>query len=620
MKTQSALINPVKLPDDLNEAERHFVKCIAMGKPCIFGTTRPKPDNKSAPVIRAGVIGFFVWGGSEENPILGNRIYLEGAQVRGVLNLDYRLSPYMLVMAHCHFNGEIKMAHSGFRYLNLSGSHLTSGLTGTGIQITSDLVMADGFSSDRAVVLLDANIGGGIFCHRGAFTQDERDAALIADRAKVGGNVSLVDDFSAKGCVRFLGANIGGYFACDNGKFFKSKEGWALAADGIKIENELFMGNGFWAEGLVRFPGARINGGVDGSKGEFGGMVSFEGAKIGGDLSFEGSVFRNNNGLALSADTTKIGGNVHLHGKFFSAGEVRFLSADIGGSLSCLGGTFQQGFTAGGAKIKDRVIWRETKGAGIVNFADASAEIFSDDECRKAFDFILRGFVYSQFHDPADVKSRIAWLARRPATVPFSPQPFEQAANALFAAGQDIDAREILLEKEKQLTKHGDMSVALRFWRRLWDLFAGYGYRLRKTLAWAAMFVVWGMVIFKYADHSCRIFPHQPLVTVQDKYAKEKVEHCAVERLPTRVVEENFPEYPEFNALAYSLDVFIPFFALHQESHWYPQVQKGDGFWLFYFLRFWFWLEVIAGWLLTSLAVLSITGLLRPRQSSGDKE
>ena len=109
-------------------------------------------------------------------------------------------------------------------------------------------------------------------------------------------------------------------------------------------------------------------------------------------------------------------------------------------------------------------------------------------------------------------------------------------------------------------------------------------------------------------------------MTVQGKYAKEKVQHCAVERLPTRVVEENFPEYPEFNALAYSLDVFIPFFALHQESHWYPQVQKGDGFLMFYFLRFWFWLEVAAGWLLTSLAVLSITGLLRPRQSSGDKE
>ena len=620
MKTQSALINPVKLPDDLNEAERHFVKCMAMGKPCIFGTTRPKPDNKSAPVIRAGVIGFFVWGGSEENPILGNRIYLQGAQVRGALDLDYRLSPYMLVMAFCHFNGEIKMAHSGFRYLNLSGSHLTNGLTGTGIQIASDLVMADGFYSDRAVVLLDANIGGGISCNRCVFTQDERDAALIADRAKVGGNVSLVDNFSAKGCVRFLGANIGGYFACDNGKFFKSKEGWALAADGIKIENELFMGNGFWAEGLVRFPGARINGGVDGSKGEFGGMVSFEGAKIGGDLSFEGSVFRNNNGLALSADTIKVGGNVHLHGKFFSAGEVRFLSADIGGSLSCLGGTFQQGFTAGGAKIKDRVIWRETKGAGIVNFADASAGIFSDDKCREAFDFILRGFTYSQFHDPADVKSRIAWLKQRPAVAPFSPQPFEQAAKVLFAAGHNIDARKVLLEKEKLLTERENMSGALRFLRRWWDRFAGYGYQLWKTLAWSVGVIIAGAVVFDFADDACHIVPSQPAVVVSEKYMNAQTHKCAVEGEPTKATVRLFPEYSEFQPLAYSVDVFFPFFALHQEPYWEPKPGGETNEIVLYALRFLFWLEVALGWLLTSLAVLSITGLLRPRQSSGDKE
>ena len=540
--------------------------------------------------------------------------------MRGVLDLDYYLSPYMLVMAHCHFSDDISMSHSGFRLLGLTGSRLEKGLMGSGLQIDSDLMMVGGFSADEAVHLLDANIGGNLLCNGGEFKQGARAAALIADRIKVGGNVSLGDNFSAKGCARFLGANIGGYLACDNGKFFQNKAGWALAADGIKVENGLFMGNGFWAEGLVRFPNAHINGGVDCDGGEFDGMVSFEGAEIGGDLSFENSVFKNNEELNLSADMIKVGGNVYLNGNFRAAGVVNFLAADVGGSLFCSGGTFEQGFAAGGAKIKGRVIWRKTKGAGVVNFADAYVGVLSDDECRKAFDFILRGFVCSRFHDTADVKSRIAWLKRRPAKVPFSPQPFEQAAKVLFAMGHNNDAREVLLEKERLLTKHGKLPLWHKyFWRPLWHALAGYGYRLLWTLVWSVMFIAVGRALFDFADYSCRIAPHQPVAVLNNKYEPMSPgEECTDARRPTNVMAREYPDYPRFDALAFSLDVFIPVFALHQESHWYPQQQKGDTNVFLRWLRLWYWIQIGAGWILTSLLVLTITGLLRPRQSGGE--
>jgi hypothetical protein len=99
--------------------------------------------------------------------------------------------------------------------------------------------------------------------------------------------------------------------------------------------------------------------------------------------------------------------------------------------------------------------------------------------------------------------------------------------------------------------------------------------------------------------------------------------------------------YPEFNALAYSLDVFVPFVSFGYEDHWRPNIRwqplediavpdvaalvarasgHGDGGakpWgtltvtaggLLYGLGV---VEMIIGLILTSLAVTGFTGLLR---------
>ena len=629
MNTQSALINPIRLPDDLNEAERHFVQCMAAGMPCIFGETRPKPDNKSAPVIRAEVIGFFVRGGSEKNPILGNRIHLQGAHVREVLDLEYCLSPYMLVMMDCHFDDEIKMVHAGFRYLNFADSRLSNGLIGGGMRVDGDLVM-EGCSSDKAVLLLDAKIGGGVRCNEGAFTKGAFDtqtkigeiAALSADRIKVGTNIVLGDGFSAKGGARFLGAQVGGYLNCTGGKFCKNEEGIALAADEIKIGSNLMMGEGFCADGAVLFTGADIGGVAYCDEGEFGGLVRFDGANIGRDLLLRGSKIKNNNrGESLYANRAKVGGDVSMSRGFSATGSASFMSADVGGVLSCEGGNFKSGLFAQGAKIKDALIFSNVKGSGEVNLSFASVDVFTDDEeSQDDFNFDLTGFSYSRFLAPTNAKSRINWLGRRPASVPFSPQPFEQAAEALFAVGHDIDARKILLEKEKLLTEHGSMSGAMRFLRRWWDRFAGYGYQLWKTLAWSVGIIIAGAVVFNFADDACHIVPSQPAVVVSEKYMNAQTHKCTIEGDPTKAMVRLFPEYSEFQPLAYSADVFFPFFALHQEPYWEPKPGGETNEVVLYALRFLFWLEVALGWLLTSLAVLSVTGLLRPRQSSGDKE
>lgn len=568
IKTQSALINPYKLPrdKDLSAAERRFVRCMKVGRPCQIGApynidykvSRPEKevaDGKHANTVRASIIGFFVSGGSKKHPIRGNIIRLQGAWVPDVLDLGHTFSPYTLALQNCHFAAPIGVAHSEFPFLQLDGSLLAGGLQGDGMRITGHLFMEKGFSAESDVCLADANIGGCLFCGGGKFKkkkyQDAR-AAISADRITVGGNMSL--------------------------------------------------DNGFFAEGEVRIPAAKI-----------------------------------------------------------------------GSDLYCDKGSFNGGIFAKSAKIKNRLSLYGVRGHGAIDLSFASADVLADDEqSRQRFYFNLDEFSYARFAKPASIQSRINWLAQRPAGVKFSPQPFEQAAKVLFAMGRNNDAREILLAKEKYLTQEMRISkykyfrklrvfvardfrqrkkirrvrafigrlwapvetilgrfakllqqiwgflashVLGKMFRRFWNFAANYGYRVRNTLLCSVLVILAGSWVFESADKSHHIVPHQPVVLAHEDYKNyETTCKCGPNLRPTEVVECVFPEYPSFHALAYSVDVFIPFFALHQEPYWYPHPREGAPVqWRFVL---WYWFEIFAGWVLTSLFVLSVTGLLRPRHSS----
>ena len=77
--------------------------------------------------------------------------------------------------------------------------------------------------------------------------------------------------------------------------------------------------------------------------------------------------------------------------------------------------------------------------------------------------------------------------------------------------------------------------------------------------------------------------------------------------------------YEEFHPLLYSLDVFLPFVNLHQEQYWWPDAKASGSFPVFGHrlrmsgraLRYYLWLQVIAGWLLSAIFVAGVTGLLR---------
>ena len=573
-----AILNPVDLWSllPLLPAEVKFASCLAAGKPYEVGNGDlpriPIIHGNSANVVRPEVIRFFAYGGdADKHPVRGPAIQLQGAWICGKqpLDLTHANIPYALLFGNCHFADSVRMEHAGCAALNLVGSHLAKGLE------------ADGLTTK--------------------------------------GSVFLCEGFSAEGEVRLLGANIGGNLECGGGEFH-NPDGRALVADGLTAKGSVFLRKGFFAEGEVR-------------------MV---GANIAGQLSCTGGKFVNQ-----SSETSK------------------------------------PAFVAERIEIRGALGWKNVRGNGVVNLGDAKAGVLADDlDSWEPFKFVLDGFTYGQFAGPTDAKSRVKWLGNRPSQLPsgkplpFSPLPYEQAAKVLFRMGHARDAREILLEKEREVTKRE------KWWRRplrwLWDEFAGYGYRLRRTVGWSLATVVVGCGVFSHASDIGGIVPHQPAILASGEYQQARQGGFA----EMESVREKFSEYPEFNPLVFSADVFIPLFALHQEPFWYPVAGSENilawlaasqhalalaiggallALWLFTALeeelrsrprlakrwkrlprqvcslvlravvvlsfyalglespRHWYWLEIGAGWILTSLFLLSVTGFLRPRQSSGEK-
>ena len=341
-------------------------------------------------------------------------------------------------------------------------------------------------------------------------------------------------------------------------------------------------------------------------------------------------------GLRADGLTTK--GGVYLDRGFSAKKGVYLRSANIGGQLNCIGGKFEDrnsfALNVQKAEIRGGLLWRnKITGSGIINLGYARVSVLSDEsDSWEPFQVFLDGFTYDQFARHGDVKSRCAWLEKRPEQLPgwsetllFSPLPYEQAAKVLFGMGHGSDARKILLEKERRQTADARTPLLRKIGRGLWDIFAGYGYRLRRTLYWMAGFVGLGALLFSCADYYGRMAPHQPVVLAHQDYnvavgRAEGKNKCPKAKRPTEVVACLFPEYPKFHPLVYSADVFIPFFALHQEPYWYPNPSDADRDLSMRFLLWWYWIEIAAGWLLTSLFLLSVTGLLRPRQSSGGKD
>jgi hypothetical protein len=600
-------ILPDRLREGLTPAERRLLARVADGEEADFsapdeGQNDPTQGAAWGPerTIRAAFLHWLCTDAQAAACVPPKGIRIRGARIEGPLDFEGATLLHRLSLIRCAIPEGILLTDARARRIDLSGSYIR-GLHADGLAAEGDLVLS-GLICAGEVRLLRARIGGNLEC-TGARLENPNGNALSADGMTVEGDVFLRQGFHATGEVRLLGAHIKGQLIC-TGARLENPNGDALSADGMTVEGGVFLRQGFHATGAVRLLGARI----------------------GGNLECIGARLENPNGDALSADGMTVEGDVFLRQGFHATGEVRLPGARIGGNLECTGARLENpngdalsadGMTVEGdvflderfhatgavrlrgARIRGRLVCTEARFEnpnGIaLNLEHARLGGIEDDEGSWPQRGRLRidGLEYEGFagdRTPTDARRRLEWLRRQ--LPDFRPQPYDQLARVFRRMGREADAVEVLIAKQEDLIRYGKLSLWGRLTRRILGVTIGHGYRSGRALLWSLAFVIAGALIFGWANARGLMAPSSPEILTDPLYR-------AGGTIP--------PDYPRFQALAYSLDAFLPIVDLHQESFWLPDAGKPFGA----LVRLYLWIHIAAGWFLSTLFVSGVTGLVR---------
>ena len=628
------------LQTDLSDAERRVVEHAARGEICELGTGEPSQGAQwgEERVVRASVIYALCCSADGGSAVHAKGVRIRGARIQGMLDFEDAVLQVPLHLLRCYIGEPMCFERARLPVLCLTGSY-THGIWADGLY-ANEVVLDNGFSAKGQVRLLNATIGGVLSCIGGTF-ENPGGYALSADGLNCNGDVFLQDDFAAKGQVRLPGATIGGDLACVDGTF-ENPEGTALSADRLECKGDVFLTGDFSAKGEVRLLGATIGGNLACTGGTFEnpegdalladgleckgsvflrggfsaeGKIQLLGATIGGDLVCRNGRFENPRGTALGTDGLECKGSVFLTGGFSARGEVRLLNATIGGNLECTGGTFENpegtalsaerlqcegavflnvGFFANGevrlfgATIGGNLVCRGSIFDGSLRLNGARVATLLDDRASWPASGCLHidGLQYNRI-EPADVKTRLEWLGRMPAT-PFSPQPYTQLATLLRSHGGERAASEILIAREKARAHRGPDPWWLKFWLRFLGVTIGYGYRPGRAVLGLVLVWILGWIVFSFDGVQCQIV--------------HSIETDPVASALSPNVALASPPPPVFHPSLYSLDVLVPVVNLKTQEDW--TVLEG---WVSWFMR----AEILLGWVLSTLAVLGFSGLVR---------
>jgi len=536
-----------------------------------------------------------------------NALVADGLEIRGdvLLNDNFKAEGTVTVISAA-IGGNLYC--QGGRFVNSNAIALNFDAT----KIERGVYLSDGFKAEGQVSLISATVRGSLVCTDGQFI-NYRTNALTAYRLEVNGNVYLDHEFKAEGEVSLAGGTIGGNLYCQGGHFV-NRNAIALDAGTIKIGGGVFLNNGFKAEG----------------------EVDLNSATIAVNLNCTDAQFINFGANALVADGVEIKGNANFNGKFDAEGKVSLISAAISGDLDCSGGKFINPGTNTSAFLAERVRvdgdvflrnnfeangrvtfahsyiarnfeWHDVKSPGesILDLRSAKIGTLEDDKASwpKVNNLYLDGFNYDELRNLADTDSRLDWLRRQP-TNQFLPQTYEQLAGLFRKMGKEDEAVAVIIAKNEDFAKHLPWYSPSRLWYNFFGEIIGFGYKTWQAIIPSLFFIVLGTVLFRFGQRHYLVLPSDEKAYTFDSndklHMKEK-------------------DYPVFNSFIYSLEVFVPLVKLGMDEFWRPAANRrthikfrnktktitGSA------LRWYWWLHIVAGWILTTLWVGGLTGLIK---------
>jgi hypothetical protein len=411
------------------------------------------------------------------------------------------------------------------------------------------------------------------------------------------------------------------FFGWDNHEYGPFHANGEIDIEGGKVDGDLSFGEGHFRHSKAPFNDLLTGTNVAIDAGEVevkhavtmccgfesDGEVNLNEATIGGDLQFGGGRFVNPNNIAIAASLARIGGSVLLalepFGPFYSDGAVEFLGTHVAGVFLISRGTFsgktseRHGLFATGVEVNGPFVWLKVdlENGATLDLNGASVTGLGDDERSwpQPGKLLIDGFTYKSFGLVKDAPSRLRWVVLQPE---FHPQPYRQLAKVLRANGDDAGAVSVLIAEQD--ARYRNSYLIRRIWAAFLKTTVGYGHEPLLTIIWAAIVVLFGWL----------------MVTVGSRAGVMR--RTWPESIP---VSGEVPSYERLHPLLYSLDVFLPFVNLHQEHYWWPDAD-AEGDWSVFgqrlkisgrVLRYYFWLQIIAGWLLSAIFLAGVTGLIR---------
>jgi hypothetical protein len=550
----------------------------------LVGGLRLSASKVRAPVGRVAV--------AAERLMASGPVVFEGVTVRGQVLARQAEIEGGIVFSGCKFEVE---GDEG-RALDLCDATIRGG-----VRFQRD---RDGDRSRAAgtVAFNDATIGGVLDC-RGGFFSAVRGAALSFRSADVSGQVLLgaegaEEGFEAKGQVSLVGATLHAGLECSGALISnpvvdveaEESSGIAILADGINVT------------GMVELARAESPKRATSVTGE----VRLLGAKISSQLILESGKFSNPDGDALSTDGAHVG-YVFLDGGVSVTGRVRLRGTHIERSLLIKGSTFIGATGKDGTRLAldlrdvsvgGPFVLNSVSANGVVDLRGASAGSLVDDaaswglssDSQPANGPIpeLDGFVFDSFGQgaPTDFETRKRWLKRTPK---HTPRAYLQLVRVWRNAGDETAAKKMAMERfNSKLDRDGtDFSYKAARWPL--RLTIGHGYSPFRAVGIGIVLVLITWVLTACARDSDQLVPTHPPAG-----SSLKASRCTETQ-----------DHPCLEPFLYALDLSVPVVNFGQRDAWHPGQKAGE------FYRVWTTLMIALGWVLASLIVAGMSGIVR---------
>lgn len=468
----------------------------------------------------------------------------------------------------CRVDGELEISNADLKGdLHCAGGQFhgessTSGnaIRGHGLKVEGDAHLDEGFAAIGRVDLSAARVDGSLQLMRGSYKlgatsnrqPNSSDGPVVLDLrvAVVRHDVVMGPGFQSEGAVRLDGATIGGDLDCCGGRF-KNPGQYAIAASGATIKGNVHLKDDDHIE-FLRPPGER----------DFvaDGMVILNNAQIGCDLDFSGGSF----GDIIDAGASVVEGHVLLEKQFRSASQVNFPYAKIGRRFVVQNCVLTDGMT--------------------IDLEGATVGTIAHDPDTAMAKLLMNGLTYDQIDREIlkGVKAYKKWLELQVKT---SGSCYVQLASVLTRSGLTDEANEILIAKEVRewdaLSKV-DHSIGQWLWYAVLGPIIQYGYDPLRAFWHGLAFVALGWFMFWRAHALGFLAEKEP-----GKKARK------------------------FSSLIYSIDLFTPIVNFYERENWSFVAQAGGGiFSMSMFFRVYWMAHIILGWVITSLLVAGLLGLL----------